>query len=98
MYTNEQLEILSRYPQLTVAEISSQTGKSERSIVGKLSRMGIYQRKVYLSKNGENPITKLEIVSRLSNKLGIDLEGLEKAPKSTLQRLEKVVGGTTDDI
>lgn len=96
MYTNEQLEILSRYPQLTVAEISSQTGKSERSIVGKLSRMGIYQRKVYLSKNGENPITKLEIVSRLSNKLGIDLEGLEKAPKSTLQRLEKVVGG--DDI
>ena len=61
--------------------------KPRRSIIGKLSRLGVYEKKVHLTKQGENPVTKQELVHRISMKTEIPLEllaGLEKAPKSTL--------------
>ena len=58
--------------------------RSKKSIIGKLSREGVYRREVYVSKTGEKPITKVEIVSHIAEGLGVevsDLAGLEKVQK-----------------
>jgi len=76
----------------TVEMLAEKLGKSKKSIIGKLSREGVYQREVYRSKTGELPITKLEIVNNIASLLRIEvdaLQGLEKSPKSALQALEE---------
>ncbi len=97
MYTEQEVEVLRRYPELSVQELAAQLGKNERSIIGKLSRLGIYQRKVYVSKTGSPPISKLEIVAQIESLMNMKLEGLEKSPKGVLLALrEKLAGGTID--
>lgn len=76
----------------TVEALAEKLGKSKKSIIGKLSREGVYQREVYRSKTGELPVTKLEIVNNIASLLRIEvdaLQGLEKSPKSALQALEQ---------
>ena len=82
----------------TVDKLAENLGRSTKSIIGKLSREGVYRREVYVSKTGESPITKVEIVSNISESLGIEstaLAGLEKSPKTALRNLEKAVAGIT---
>ncbi len=79
----------------TVEEIAEELQKSKKSIIGKLSREGVYQRAVYKSKNGQEPITKVEMVSNIAENLGIEIEdlyGLEKSPKASLRALEIATG------
>ena len=80
----------------TVEYLASHYARSIKSIIGKLSREGVYRREVYVSKTGESPITKVEIVSNIADGLGIEsssLDGLEKSPKAALRNLEKAVAG-----
>ena len=66
--------------------------KSIKSIIGKLSREGVYRREIYKTKSGETPVTKVEIVSNIAEALGLEVDnllGLDKAPKNTLKTLEK---------
>jgi hypothetical protein len=80
----------------TVELLAEKLNRSKKSIIGKLSREGVYRREVYVSKTGESPITKVEIVSNIAESLGIEnssLAGLEKSPKSALRNLEKAVAG-----
>jgi hypothetical protein len=99
-YTEEQTEYLVEHykscPSMeTVQYLAEKLGKTTKSIIGKLSREGVYKRAVYKSKSGESPITKLELVSNISENLGIEVEslaGLDKAPKATLKALEKATG------
>lgn len=80
----------------TVEFLSNLLGRSKKSIIGKLSREGVYRREVYVSKTGESPITKMEIVSNIAEGLGLEsssLAGLEKSPKAALRNLEKAVAG-----
>ena len=79
----------------TVEKLANELGKSTKSIIGKLSREGVYERTVYTSKSGELPVTKNEIVCNIAENLGIEVEylaGLEKAPKATLKTLELATG------
>ena len=81
----------------TVEFLANMLGKSKKSIIGKLSREGVYRREVYVSKTGEKPITKVEIVENIADHLDLesrDLAGLEKSPKEALRRLEKAVAGS----
>ena len=81
----------------TVQSLADELGRSTKSIIGKLSREGVYRREVYVSKTGENPITKVEIVNNIAEVLGVEsgsLAGLEKSPKATLRNLEKAVAGS----
>jgi hypothetical protein len=78
----------------TVTMLADELGKSNKSIIGKLSREGVYQRSVYVSKSGEAPITKIDLVSLIASNLDLDdkrylLEGLEKAPKQVLILLQE---------
>lgn len=75
----------------TVEELAEELKKSKKSIIGKLSREGVYLRAIYKSKSGQEPITKVEMVSNIADNLGIeveDLSGLEKSPKAALKALE----------
>jgi Mn-dependent DtxR family transcriptional regulator len=96
MYTKEEeVYLLEAYSgagdkQIVLDELAQQLQKSRRSVIGKLSRLGVYEKKIYLTKRGENPITKLELVHQISEKFGLTLsrlEGLEKAPKGVLKYL-----------
>ena len=81
----------------TVDLLVEQLRRSKKSIIGKLSREGVYRREVYVSKTGEKPITKVEIVSNIADALDLEvalLAGLEKSPKEVLRRLSKAVAGS----
>jgi hypothetical protein len=95
-YTPEQTEyIVSEYsnePQReTVNRLSEELGKTVKSIIGKLSREGVYRREVYVTKMGQKPVTKIEIVENIAEALEMDgeeLKGLDKTPKLVLKKLE----------
>jgi len=76
-----------------IASIATKLGKSPRSIIGKLSRLGIYEKKVYVGKTGERPVTKLELCARIARHLELDVEGLEKAPKGVLKEIAERLEG-----
>jgi ribosomal protein L22 len=94
-YTEAQVtEMVARYTEKpdreTVENLAKELNKSIKSVIGKLSREGVYQKTEYLTKSGEKPVTKLELVSELGDVLDIPdqwLEGLEKAPKPVLKRI-----------
>ena len=84
----------------TVLKLSEELGKSTKSIIGKLSREGVYQRATYKNKTGELPVTKVELVNNIAENLGIEVEnllGLEKAPKATLKYLDLATGIENDE-
>lgn len=71
----------------TVRELAETFEKTTKSIIGKLSREGVYQKSSYTTKTGAKPITKIEIVTEIADKLDLDPEtvaGLEKSPKAAL--------------
>lgn len=68
--------------------LALQFGKTSRSIIAKLSRMGVYVKPEYKTKTGETPISKEEIVANIATLIQADvevLESLEKANKTALQ-------------
>ena len=99
-YTEDQtkhiIEAYQRNPNRdTVEMLADELQKSVKSIIGKLSREGVYRREIYKTKSGELPVTKVEIVSNIADSLGIEVEslfGLEKTPKATLKTLETAIG------
>ena len=78
----------------TVDKLAETLNKSLKSIIGKLSREGVYQKAIYKTKTGEVPITKSEIINNIADVLvanGERLIGLEKAPKQELKYLYSIV-------
>lgn len=98
--TKELIEAYENEPtRETVEKLAETYDKSVKSIIGKLSREGVYRREVYKSKTGETPITKVEIVNSIADALGIEVEslaGLEKSPKTTLKNLERGLNGVIE--
>ena len=98
-YTQEQVDyIKSHYSteptKETVYTLANELDKSVKSIIGKLSREGVYQKTEYLSKTGERPITKKQMVEIIAKELvgeSSKLAGLEKAPKADLKYLLDLV-------
>ena len=96
-YTREQTDYIvgvyeSEPTMETVNQLAEALEKSPKSIIGKLSREGVYKRNVYVSKSGCAPVTKVELVTTIAYALGLEpdrLEGLEKAPKQVLLLLEQ---------
>lgn len=94
-YTEEQVkEMTASYleepTRNTVNNLAQQMDKSVKSIIGKLSREGVYRKAVYKTKTGELPITKAQLIAELAELFEIDsakLMGLEKAPKQDLKML-----------
>ena len=99
-YTQDQTQYLieeyqSKPTRITVDRLAKELNKSSKSIIGKLSREGVYQRNVYKTKACEMPVTKIEIVCEIAEALNLNQEalaGLEKAPKAALKALQIAAG------
>lgn len=87
-YTKEIIDrmVADYKSQVPVAQIAQQLELPERSIIAKLSSLGVYQKKTYLNKRGEVPVRKAEHIERIATLLDCDLELLE-----SLEKVNKVV-------
>jgi len=71
----------------STVEIAQSLDVPDRSVVAKLSSLGVYQKKQYLNKRGEVPIKKWEHIEQLAQILEVpsdQLESLEKVNKNVL--------------
>lgn len=78
--------------QVPVAQLAEQLDVPERSIIAKLSSLGVYQKKQYLNKRGELPVKKSQHIDKLAELLEVppdQLESLEKVNKQVLVLLER---------
>ena len=100
-YTDDQVQyMVDKYTanpnRETVDKLAEKLNKSIKSIIGKLSREGVYQKAIYRTKTGEIPMTKGEIIVQVAELLDADynrLAGLEKSPKQDLKYLHDLVRG-----
>lgn len=98
-YTEKQVELMieaytNTPTRETVENLAENLDKSIKSIIGKLSREGVYKKTVYKTKTGESPETKKEIVEFVASVLEIEYQtiaGLEKSPKSALKILRSAI-------
>lgn len=75
---------------VTVEAMAEALGKSVRSIVAKLSREGVYQKKTYKTKTGEAVVKKDAWADYIGEALGLteaDTESLTKANKTALAKI-----------
>ena len=94
-YTEEQVEMMTNQYRLnpsrdTVERLADELNKSVKSIIGKLSREGVYKKTEYVTKTGEKQVTKSQLVLSIAEELNEDYEslsGLEKSPKEALKVL-----------
>ena len=102
-YTDDQVQyMVDKYTanpnRETVDRLAEKLNKSIKSIIGKLSREGVYQKAIYRTKTGEIPMTKGEIIVQIAELLEAEynkLAGLEKSPKQDLKYLHELVRGLT---
>lgn len=100
-YTKEITDsIVQQYQQgAKVSEIAHSLGVPDRSVIAKLSSLGVYTKKKYLNKRGEVPVKKWEHIEQLAQTLGVpsdQLESLEKVNKSVLILLSRRLGSISD--
>lgn len=75
-----------------VQSIAQDLDVPERSVIAKLSSLGVYQKKSYLNKRGEVPVKKSEHIERIAVLLDCNLElleSLEKVNKTVLKLIEQ---------
>jgi len=81
--------------------LSQKFDVSTRSIIAVLTAAGLYKKPGYLTKVGEKPIPKQEIVDMIAKAMQVDpdnLEGLEKTNKSVLRLLLKALDKNSDEF
>ena len=79
---------------VSVPELAEQLQVPERSVIAKLSSMGVYQKKAYLNKQGLPPVRKSEYIDKLALLLHCppdQLESLEKVNKTVLIMLTRAL-------
>ena len=94
-YTPEQsIELLEAYqanptPE-TVEAFAVKFGKTVKSVIAKLSREGVYQKKEYVSKSGQKPEKKDSVADAIGAILKMsdgEIDSLAKANKTALQKI-----------
>jgi hypothetical protein len=84
---------------VTVSALAHDMQVPERSIIAKLSSLGVYQKKQYLNKRGEVPTKKSEHIERIAELLHCNielLESLEKVNKQVLVMIETNLDSKSD--
>lgn len=101
-YTAEQsAELVAAYKAAptveTVETFAVKFGKTVKSVVAKLSREGVYQKKEYVSKTGEKPVKKDSTADAIGAILGLsenDTSSLAKANKVALAAIFKALANS----
>ena len=97
-YSDADIAVLTEEYQLeptreTVDSLATQLNKTPRSIIAKLSALGVYQKAERITKRGEPVIMKAELVSKVQNAIGRELPSLTKMTKVDLQfMIDALVG------
>ena len=94
-YTAEQTtELVAAYTATptaeTVATFAEKFGKTIKSVVAKLAREGVYQKKEYVSKTGAAPVKKDELANSFQlmfNLTDAEADSLTKANKTALAKI-----------
>lgn len=91
-YTPEQtLKMVADYQAgVSTEEIAQALGKTIRSVVAKLSREGVYQKKTYVTKTGEKPVKKDAHADAIGAILQLsegEIDSLTKANKTALVKI-----------
>lgn len=76
----------------SVEDLALELEIPKRSLIAKLSSLGVYKRKPYVDKTGKPPVRKSELIDSIGVSLGIDpdqLDSLEKVTKRILEVLDK---------
>lgn len=92
-YTKEITDrMVERYmAKVPVKDLALEFDVPERSVIAKLSSLGVYQKKAYLNKQNQIPVKKAEHIERIAKLLEVDLElleSLEKVNKNVLKLIE----------
>lgn len=92
-YTKEITDrIIEQYKaKVPVKDIAIAIEVPERSVIAKLSSLGVYEKKIYTNKRGELPVKKSQHIERIAELLDVDsemLESLEKVNKGVLKLIE----------
>lgn len=74
----------------TVHKLAAELNVSERSLIAKLSALGIYKKKQYVTKQGTAPIKKEVYIQKIAAMLTIDVQLLECMEKCTKQSLQQI--------
>ena len=96
-YTAEQeAELVARYQAgETTAELAEAFGKGVRSVIAKLSRLGVYKAKEK-EKAASGRVTKAQLVTQIAGVLEIDPQVLSTFEKADRQALEALALALTD--
>ena len=91
-YTKEITEQLVKDYQQNISTkiLAEQLKVPERSVIAKLSSLGVYKKKQYLNKRGEEPQKKSYYIEQIALELGCSsdvLESLEKSNKHVLSMI-----------
>lgn len=81
----------------TVAEFANKFGKSVKSVVAKLSREGVYQKKTYVSKTGapvQKKDTTADAIGAILNLAEADTDSLTKCNKRALEAIFKALANS----
>ena len=92
MVTEMQERYVANPTRDTVNELAEEFEKSTRSIIAKLSQLGIYQAPPRTTKSGEPIVRKSDLVEAIEEGTGLELPSLVKATKADLQRLSDFFG------
>lgn len=100
-YTNEATkQLIADYQAgVTVKALANDFEVPERSIIAKLSSLGVYQKKVYTNKRGEVPTKKALHIENIAQLLDCNielLESLEKVNKQVLIMIERNLMAKSD--
>lgn len=71
----------------TVDSLANRFGKTARSVIAKLSALGVYQKPAPTNKRGEPVVRKEEFVAQIQDSLEVEIPSLEKMTKADLQTL-----------
>ena len=91
-YTQEMIDtMMTEYTanpnRATVDALAEQFDKTARSVISKLSTLGIYQKAERVTKRGEPVIKKEVYIAQIQDALGIELASFDKMTKVDLQNL-----------
>ena len=91
-YTQEMVDFISNSysadpTRATVDQLADKFSKTPRSIISKLSALGIYVKVERVTKRGEPVVRKDELVAQVQESLGFEAPSLSKMTKVDLQNL-----------
>ena len=96
-YSQEMVEFISNSysaapTRATVDQLAEKFSKTPRSIIAKLSALGIYQKAERVTNRGEPVVKKEVIVAQVAERLGRDLPSVCKMTKVDLEALLEILG------